>query len=77
MNRHIFKAVRLQLKKTQSEFADFLNISLSSVAAIETGRRGISDTVRARLAEKIAVDEGLLSFLDSYEKMNSIIQYKL
>lgn len=72
MNRNTFKAVRLRKKMSQARFAVFLGVSESTIAAIETGRRGISDTVRARLAEKIEIDHDLISFLESYEKMNRI-----
>lgn len=73
MNKESFKALRLKKGMTQKQFADLLRVSESTVAAIETGRRNISDTVRARLAQNFEVSEELLLFLDSYQKMENII----
>lgn len=77
MDSNTFRGVRLRKKMSQARFAEFLGVSESTVAAIEKGRRNISDTVRARLAEKIAFDDSLISFLESYEKINKIVHYKL
>lgn len=73
MNKESFKAMRLQKGMTQKEFADLLRVSESTVAAIENGRRSISDTVRARLAQNFEVSEELLLFLDSYKKLDKVI----
>jgi len=73
MNREKFKALRLQKGMTQKEFADLLRVSESTVEAIENGRREISDTVKARLAQNFEVSEELLLFLDSYRKIGNII----
>lgn len=73
MNKDSFKALRLKQGMTQKNFADLLGVSESTVAAIETGRRNISDTVRARLAQNFEVDKELLLFLDSYREIGNII----
>ena len=73
MNATNFKALRLRLGMTQREYADFLGVSESTVAAIENGRRSISDHVRARLAQKVEIDSDFLYFLESYRKMGNII----
>ncbi|MFB5932984.1 helix-turn-helix domain-containing protein [Peribacillus frigoritolerans] len=65
-----FKATRLKLSMSQEAFGKFLGVSESTVAAIESGRRPISDAVRGKLADKISVNEELLSFFESYEKIS-------
>ncbi|MGG3691118.1 helix-turn-helix transcriptional regulator [Heyndrickxia ginsengihumi] len=72
MNAEIFRAIRLKKGMTQSKYANLLGISESTVAAIENGRRGISDQVRARLAREVEIDEELLYFLESYRKLGNI-----
>lgn len=76
MNKASFKAMRLQKGMTQKEFADLLRVSESTVAAIETGRRCISDTVRARIAQNIEVNQELILFLGMYQELDNIISPK-
>ncbi|MCM3705845.1 MULTISPECIES: helix-turn-helix transcriptional regulator [Cytobacillus] len=72
MNANSFKGLRLKKGMTQKEYADLLGVSESTIAAIETGRRPISDLVRARLAQKIELDEDSIYFLESFEKVKRI-----
>jgi transcriptional regulator with XRE-family HTH domain len=72
MNANSFKALRLRNGMTQKEFGDLLGVSESTIAAIENGRRRISDQVRARLAQKVEVNDDLIYFLESYRKIESI-----
>ena len=72
MSADRFKWLRLKKKMTQDEFAELLGLSQSTVAAIEKGRRPISDSVRAKLAELGAVDDDFLYFLHSIEKVTQI-----
>jgi transcriptional regulator with XRE-family HTH domain len=67
-----FKAIRLKQKMTQQEFAELLGVSRSTIEAIESGRRPISDLVRARLAQKIDLDQESLRFLELYKKIFQI-----
>ncbi|PGS55101.1 DNA-binding transcriptional regulator [Bacillus sp. AFS041924] len=69
MRTEAFKATRLKLGMTQAEFGEFLGVSESTVAAIENNRRRISDVVRGKLAERISVNDELISFFDAYEKI--------
>lgn len=69
MRTQTFKATRLKLGMTQAEFGEFLGVSESTVEAIENNRRKISDVVRGKLAERIAVNEELLAFFEAYEKI--------
>ncbi|MBM7838347.1 transcriptional regulator with XRE-family HTH domain [Alkalihalobacillus xiaoxiensis] len=71
MNREIFRALRLKEGLTQKEFASILGVSTSSVEAIETGRRNISDKVRAKLAQEYPLDESYFTYFDQYEKLQS------
>jgi transcriptional regulator with XRE-family HTH domain len=72
MQAKTFRGLRLKAGKTQAEWAEFLGVSESTVAAIENERRSISDSVRARLAQKVQVDDELLSFFDSMEKLKQL-----
>lgn len=72
MNSNSFKALRLKKGMTQKEYAEMLGVSESTIAAIESGRRSISDLVRARLAQKIDIDEDSIYFLESFEKIKRI-----
>lgn len=72
MNSNSFKALRLRNGMTQKEFGDLLGVSESTIAAIENGRRKISDQVRARLAQKVEVNDDLIYFLESYRKIDNI-----
>lgn len=73
MNATNFKRVRLKKKMTQKEFGKLLGISESTIAAIENGRRQISDQVRARMAQNIEVDDDLVYFLESFRMLDNII----
>lgn len=72
MNAEHFKAIRLSKRLTQKQFADLLGVSRSTVEAIENGRRPISDTVRARLAQEVDASDELFSFLHRYIKFDCI-----
>lgn len=71
MNMNVFRAVRLRERMSQAAYADYLGISESTVAAIETQRRPISATVRSRLAEKIQIDSDLLAYIEQLQKVNT------
>ncbi|MDF1510196.1 helix-turn-helix transcriptional regulator [Robertmurraya sp. DFI.2.37] len=72
MNGNLFRALRMREGMTQEEFGAKLNLSKSAIANIESGRRPISDKVRARLAQKFEIDDNLLYFFESYRKMEDI-----
>jgi transcriptional regulator with XRE-family HTH domain len=72
MKANDFRGLRLKRSMTQREYADLLGISESTVAAIENGRRPISDQVRARLAQRVEFNNDLLYFLESYYKIGNI-----
>ncbi|MED4127482.1 helix-turn-helix transcriptional regulator [Shouchella miscanthi] len=71
MNKETFRALRLKEGLTQKEFASILGVSTSSVEAIESGRRNISDKVRAKLATEYPLDESYFIYFDQYEKLQS------
>lgn len=72
MSAQRFKLLRLKKKMTQRQFAELLGVSESTVAAIENGRRPISDHIRVSLAEQGGVDEDFLYFLESLERVTQI-----
>lgn len=72
MDGQTLKMIRLEKRMTQSEFGSLLGISTSMVAHIENGRRAVSDTVRARLAQVVNIDE-FVSFFERYNELDDII----
>lgn len=72
MSANRFRGLRLKKKMTQKQFAELLGVSESTVAAIENGRRSISDNIRASLVEQGGADEDFLNFLESLEKISKI-----
>lgn len=72
MNGQTIKMIRLEKRMTQSDFGLLLGISASMVAHIENGRRPISDTVRARLAQVVNIEE-FVSFFERYNELDNII----
>lgn len=70
MNSKVFKSIRIYHGHTQSAFASLLGVSESTVAAIETGRREISDTVRIKLARHFDINEEFISTLERASKFN-------
>lgn len=72
MDKETFRKIRLYLRKTQEEFAKDLGVSDSTIAAIETGRRAISDRVRMRLAVKFEITNDFIESMERAEKLTNI-----
>ncbi|MDM5339688.1 helix-turn-helix transcriptional regulator [Fictibacillus enclensis] len=70
MDKNVFKALRLKEGLTQEKMGERLSLSTSTIAAIEAGRRPLSDHVRVKLAQQFKVDKEFLYFFDSYMKMS-------
>lgn len=73
MNRHLFKAIRLEKGLTQREFGELLGLSQSTIANIEAGRREITDTVRARLAKNVNMTDDFFSFYLRFQEFEYTI----
>lgn len=72
LNGEMLKMVRLSKRMTQAEFGDMLDVSASTIAHIENGRRNISDTLRARLAQEVDFNE-FMFFFERYNELDNII----
>ncbi|MEM5003185.1 helix-turn-helix transcriptional regulator [Priestia megaterium] len=70
MNKNVFKSIRIYHGHTQSAFASLLGVSESTVAAIETGRREVSDSVRIKLARQFDINQEFISTLERANKFN-------
>lgn len=72
MDKETFRALRLSKNMTQKEFGELLGVSESTVAAIENGRRLISDKVRARLATITDIDDDFIDFYNRFRIMGTL-----
>lgn len=63
LNGDIVRLVRSNLKMSQKEFAQKLNISQSYLCRIEHGSRVITPEVEARIRYEFAVDDLIISVL--------------
>lgn len=72
MDGEKFRAIRLWKDMTQQEFADLLDVSVATVARIETGSLDVSPRIKAKIVSRVNLDD---DFLDFYEKMKLISQF--
>ena len=77
MNKDIFRGIRLKNGLTQQSLADRIGVSRSLIEVIEAGRTSISPRTRAKLAGHFEVDDGLLLFLQEYERMDRLLHNSL
>lgn len=64
MDRHLFKALRLDNGYSQAEFGKILGISDTSVYRIEKGERNITDRVRFQVLKHFEITPELLELVD-------------
>lgn len=57
MNEETVRAIRVSLNMTQEEFAAVLNVSRSSIAAVESGHRVVSNKLRTRIKQTFGDDK--------------------
>ncbi|MGF7033737.1 transcriptional regulator with XRE-family HTH domain [Paenibacillus mucilaginosus] len=60
MDGKSIQAIRMHQGMTQEEFAEAIGVSQSTVAAVETGYRAVSDRVRIRIAQVFGTDDPIL-----------------
>lgn len=70
MNNQTFKDIRLWKQMTQREFAEWLNVSLATVAMIEIEQRKVTDNIQSRIAHKFEVTD---DFIQYQERKNKLI----
>lgn len=68
MTNEKFKAIRLYLKLSQPQFADFLGVSNSSVSMIEGKHRAVSARMEAAIHQKFDVTSP--DFISFFTKMS-------
>lgn len=69
MTSNRFRTIRLWLNMTQDDYAEFLNLSPSTVYMIESGNRKVTDRIRAKIAAKVELTD---DFFDFERKMQII-----
>lgn len=60
MSGEAVKAIRISKGMTQPEFADALNVSRSCIAAVESGHRPVSQTLRFKIAQTFGTGDDIL-----------------
>lgn len=73
MLNNTIKALRLYNGMTQEQFASKIGYSTTALSFVETGSRAISPRLQSAIARHFPLDDGFITFLRSYEKMNKII----
>lgn len=71
MQGNKLRALRLQHGLTQAQFADKLGVHQSSIAKIESGERGITDAMYARIVAKFDVGEDFTSFFTRFNEVRN------
>ena len=64
--------LRGKLGLSQRQFAEMIGMSGSAVAMVEANHRKMSAIMRAKIAANIPINDELLSFFDSTEKLKRI-----
>jgi DNA-binding XRE family transcriptional regulator len=72
MSNETFRMVRMYLKLTQQEFAEYLGIAYSTVCGIEAGNRRVTDTVHSKVARKFEVTPDFIEFAERVKRLESI-----
>lgn len=72
INNEMVKAARLYKRMSQAEFGDLLGVSASTIQHVESGRREVSETLRARLIQAVVFDE-FIPFFEQYKKFDNNI----
>lgn len=71
MNKERFKALRFYHELTQQEMADFLNVSQSTIDAIESGARNVTPFMRGRIAAKFKLDDDFNDYYENYQRVSN------
>ncbi|KAF0816583.1 hypothetical protein KIS4809_4650 [Bacillus sp. ZZV12-4809] len=72
MSNETFRMVRMYLKLTQQEFADYLDVAYSTVYGIEAGNRRVTDTVHSKVARKFKVTNEFIEFAERVKRLEGI-----
>jgi len=67
------RELREALVMTQKEFAELVGVGCSTISNIESGARKMSLLTRAKIVQKIQLDEGLFIFVEKSQKVNRLI----
>lgn len=67
------KDLREALVMSQRDFAKLVGVSYSTISNIESGARTMSLLTRAKIVQKIQLEEGLFIFVDKSRKLNELI----
>lgn len=65
--------LRLALSMSQRKFAELVGVGYSTIARIESGSQTMSLLTRAKIVQKIQLDDGLFIFVAKSQKLNRLI----
>ena len=65
--------LREALVMSQREFAKLVGVSYTTISSIESGARTMSLLTRAKIVQKVQIDEGLFIFAQKSQKINRLI----
>lgn len=71
MDKEKFKALRFYHEMTQNEMAAFLNVSQSTIDAIESGARNITPFMRGRIAARFTIDDEFNKYYANYQRASN------
>ena len=72
MSNETFRIIRLYLKMSQQQFAEYLDVAYSTVYGIEAGNRKVSESVHSKVAHKFEVTDDFLAFSKRVKRLESI-----
>lgn len=67
------KAIRISRSMSQDEFAGALSVSRSCIAAVETGRRIVSHTLRVKIAQVFGTGDDVLTAIQRAKESDKLV----
>ena len=71
MDKEKMKTIRAYLDMSQSQFAEYIGVSSSTISMIEAGHREVSDKLTSRIARKFEVTDDFIQFLKNRKRLGS------
>lgn len=67
------KAIRLKKGMTQVQFAAMLNVSPSSIAAVESGYRAVSHNLRIKIAQTVGMGDEIIEAIAAAKASSKLV----
>ncbi|MEH7505136.1 helix-turn-helix transcriptional regulator [Neobacillus drentensis] len=65
-----FRLIRLYSGMSQRDFADYIGVSVATVAHIELGNRTVTPMVMSKLADKFDLTDDFLKYVEKYRRLS-------